>query len=329
MYRKILLLLFVLIATPDVLAEEFAVPDGIVYLEWHSDFSPQEKEKLKAWLTKATHVASQLSGKFPRAESRVVIERASRRRGSRWPVPWGQTIRRGMNGVLFQVNTEKPLQAYIGDWTAAHEFSHLFVPYPGQRDIWLSEGFASYYQNILMAREGIYNELQAWQKLYEGFTRAGADRNEDYTLNEISEGRRQHSATMRLYWSGALFFLEADIALRLASNNAVTLDWVVDEFLQCCNNYRRRLSGKDMLEYYDRVLRDKAPRLAATLGDHYFRELYQRYSQSHAIPNYEDVLSRVGISVRDKSVHLDGGHQYASVRRDMTQAKLPPIEVNP
>ena len=36
------------------------------------------------------------------------------------------------------------------DWTASHEFAHLLLPYVS--DKWVSEGVASYYQNVLQAR---------------------------------------------------------------------------------------------------------------------------------------------------------------------------------
>lgn len=40
------------------------------------------------------------------------------------------------------------------DWTATHELSHMLLPYVASRDRWLSESLASYYQNVLRARDG-------------------------------------------------------------------------------------------------------------------------------------------------------------------------------
>jgi hypothetical protein len=305
----------------------------MVELEWRSDFSDGEKDFLKRWLTKATHTASQLAGTFPRQQSRLVIERAdSNRRGSsRWPVPWGQTVRRGMDGVLFQVNLEKNLQEYIGDWTAPHEFSHLFIPYPGQRDIWLSEGFASYYQNILMAREGIYSEHTAWQKLYEGFMRAEQDRNVENTLVAVSEGRRRFRATMRVYWSGALFFLEADIELRKASNSQRSLDWVVDEYIRCCRDQRTRWDGEQMLASFDRILNKELADNTldnSLIGENYFSRLYQRYSESLAIPDCRPLLAQVGINVIDNEIEFNDDANLQGFRRDFTRPRKPPLAVD-
>ncbi len=47
-----------------------------------------------------------------------------------------------------------PIEDMYADWTATHEFSHLLLPRISWRQKWISEGFASYYQNVLMARAG-------------------------------------------------------------------------------------------------------------------------------------------------------------------------------
>jgi len=45
------------------------------------------------------------------------------------------------------------------------------LPYLDRRQRWISEGFSQYYQNVLLARSGAYDDLYAWQKLYEGYER--------------------------------------------------------------------------------------------------------------------------------------------------------------
>lgn len=302
------------------LAENITVPHGVATIDWRSDFSLEEKNFLRQWLNKATHTASQLAGKFPREKSRIVIERAGGRRlTSRWPVPWGQTLRRGLDGVLFQVNLEKTMNDYVGDWTAPHEFSHLFIPYPGQADIWLSEGFASYYQNILMAREGIYSPQTAWQKLYEGFVRAEGDRNSNHTLREVSRERRRYRATMRIYWSGALYFLEADIAIRQATNNTRSLDWVLDQYINCCRHQQERWTGEQMVESFDEIVGD------IDGLDKVFSKLYERYTTSMRIPDARPLLSQLGINIENEKVVFSNEPTLAAFRHDFTRARLSPM----
>jgi hypothetical protein len=57
------------------------------------------------------------------------------------------------------------------DWVAIHELSHLWMPrlYPGDR--WLSEGIATYLQEVLRARCGLQSRTKAWTRIKEGFDR--------------------------------------------------------------------------------------------------------------------------------------------------------------
>lgn len=292
-------------------------------IDWRGSFNSTEQQQIYTWLGKSVHTAAQLYGEFPLSKSRIVVNRSDRRGG---PVPWGQTVRDGVEGVSFTVNPDKSLDDFVADWTAPHEFSHLFIPYPGQRDSWLSEGFASYYQNILMAREGIYSPEQAWQKLVAGFIRAEREGSAKKPLAEVSENRRESRATMRIYWSGALYFLEADIALRqnhllqnkLSQNNKQfpSLDSVVKEFNHCCRNRFERWNGEKLVTVFDEI--------AET---HLFTELYQQYSQSIEIPDSAPILASLGITVENGALGYSNNSELQSFREALTDPRLKPMEL--
>src|SRR5690606_27411875 len=113
------------------------------------------------------------------------------------------------------------------DWTATHEFAHLLHPFLGDRGRWLSEGLASYYQNVLRARSGELSEEEAWEKLSQGFARGRAATSEQADPLEQVSWERQRGSTMRVYWSGAAYWLERDLALRRQGD---TLDQVLARF---------------------------------------------------------------------------------------------------
>jgi len=293
-------------------ADPIRLGDTTFNLRWQSDFSDTEQQQLQQWLQKAVNTAGQLYGEFPLPQSRIEVSRSNR--ASRSPVPWGQTLRQDPEGVSFSVNTTRSLDEFIADWTAPHEFSHLFIPYPGQTDIWLSEGFASYYQNILMAREGIYSPEIAWQKLYAGFIRAEREGSVKKPLAEVSETRRQSRATMRIYWSGALYFLEADIALRTADGKIKSLDDAVKAFNQCCRNRYRRWDGAQLVAAFDEVSETTV-----------FSDLYARYRQSTEIPDSEPVLKLLGIASRNDALHYADEAPVKLFREQFTQPILAPL----
>jgi hypothetical protein len=123
-------------------------------------------------LTHAADGAATLYGGLPRDPIRILVERSD---NAGEPVFSAQVLRQKPQGIQFWVNTTFALEAFLQDWTAVHELVHLYIPYPGDADIWLSEGLATYYQNILRTRTGVLSEKQAWQNFYNGFMRGQVD----------------------------------------------------------------------------------------------------------------------------------------------------------
>ena len=72
---------------------------------------------------------------------------------------------------------------------------------------WVSEGFAGYYQNVMLARGGVYTEERAWQRLVRAFNR-GADVPNAPSPNDTSK-RPFWEVRMMLYWSAAALALGA------------------------------------------------------------------------------------------------------------------------
>ena len=146
---------------------------------------------------------------------------------------------------------------------------------------------------MLLYRAGVLSEEQAWQKLYAGFRRGEADdRYADLSLKQISKDMRETHAYMRIYWSGALYFLEAE--LRLREETDLDLNQVLQRFNDCCRDNQNR-SGLALAEAFDRV--------AATSV---FVPLYKRYEKSLAIPDFVAALAAAGLTVDEEQVYISG-----------------------
>lgn len=137
------------------------------------------------------------------------------------PVPWAHIMRGGGIAAEFYIDETRPISDFRSDWTATHELSHMLLPYVSSRDRWLSEGLASYYQNILRARDGRLTEEQAWQKLLSGFERGKRATRGGSLANATRSGR---AATMRIYWNGAAIMLMADTRLRELTGGQQSID---------------------------------------------------------------------------------------------------------
>ena len=282
----IALSIMLLTATPSFAeADQLIADDCTLTLTWRNDFTPAQQDNVRQWLGAVMQTMRLLNGTLPRKEIRIELQ-ATRGYGA---VPFARILRQEPEGVLFYIDPDSSLANFVSDWTAYHELSHLFIPYPGQADIWFSEGLASYYQNVLQARAGLLTRDAAREKLRAGFERGRNDAgNADLTLSELSTVMREKHAFMRVYWSGAMYFLQADLQLRklaTADSPVNSLDDVLREFGDCCLNSSRRWSGRQLAGEFDRI--------SAT---DIFTTLYAEYALSSAIPPYEGMLNEAELN---------------------------------
>ncbi|MCO4811120.1 MAG: hypothetical protein KC572_05915 [Gammaproteobacteria bacterium] len=254
-------------------------PGATVIVEFAERVDDAVSRDLLDWID---HVADQVSmpyGRFPLATTRVVIIPTEERTSSgRSPVPFGRVTRRGGETIELYVDVDRPIADMYADWTATHEFSHLLLPKISWRQKWISEGFASYYQNVLMARAGQYSQAQAVRKLSQGFDRGRGSRPELSPNQAAEEGVRY--ARYKIYWSGAAIALLADLRLRSRSDGKESLDTVLGRFQQCCLQSKKRWSG---IQFFTR--------LDSLIDEPVFMPLYREHADTPGFPDTNNALS--------------------------------------
>ena len=269
--------------------------------------TPLDSDATLAWIRATATDVSLTYGRFPNPSPLVVVLPVSSGRSwSRSPVPFGRVIRDGGEAVELFVDPNRPLKDYLGDWTATHEFSHLMLPYLDSNARWISEGFAQYYQNVLLARSGAYDQPTAWQKIHAGLERGRAARPE-LSPNAAAQERRR-GARMKVYWSGAALALMADVELRRRSGGEESLDRILERLQRCCLPSDRSWSGPEFLT-----------RLDALAGDPVFMPLYRQYADAAGFPDTSAVFASLGVAVRDGDVALRDDAELASVRERIMQ----------
>lgn len=218
----------------------------------------------------------QAYGALPRPDTQVLVVPL---RGQREAAPWGQVLRGGGAAVHLFVGAEAPPEALIRDWTATHEFAHLLHPYLGGRGRWLAEGLASYYQNVLRARQGTLSAEQAWDRIEAGFARGARDSSATgLTLEAASRRLGSVRSYMRVYWSGAAFWLEADLELRARGSS---LDAVLQAYADCCLAQAVDADVEGFMRALDRLA-----------GAEIFLARQRRYAQLTAFPILDAVRDR-------------------------------------
>ncbi len=265
-----------------------------------------ELAPLTEWVRGTAENIALTYGRFPNPNANVVLIPV---RNFGWDsdaaVPYGQVVRDGGETIELMINPRRPVADFYKEWTPTHEFSHLLLPYLDRKQRWISEGFAQYYQNVLLARAGQYIEEDAWQRIYAGLER-GRESAPGLSPNDAA-GARERNTRMKVYWSGASLALMADVELRRRSSGAESLDLVLDRFQRCCLPSARSWSGVELFEKFDTLLEEPL-----------FMNLYRQYADAADFPDARPILVQLGIEIRDGQFHLNDNAELAFIREAIT-----------
>jgi len=246
-------------------------------------------------------------GRFPNPSPHVVVLPVGH---GGWqsdsPVPFGRVLRDGGETVELFIDERRPIEDFYDDWTATHEFSHLMLPFVRSGHRWISEGFAQYYQNVLLTRVGQYDEQRAWQKLYDGFVR-GHNSRPELSPNEAAR-QGVGAATMKIYWSGAIIALMADVELRRRSGGRESLDSTLGQLQRCCLPSERSWSGTELFETLDGFVEEPV-----------FMPLYRKHADKSGFPRFEAILESLGVTIKNGTVQLSNDAELAGIRKAITR----------
>jgi len=260
--------------------------------------------QVKPWLQASAQSVLQVHGSLPQPDPQILIMPVGRQNEA---ISFARVMRGGGVGLQFFVDPARAGSEFAEGWKPTHEFSHLLFPYISRDDAWLSEGLASYYQNVLRARDGRLSEPEAWEKLLAGFERGRRDRKRNVTLAEEASGMHRNRSYMRVYWSGAAMLLLADKQLREASNSQHSLDTALAALADCCMDDPGRVwRARDIMQKLDDLS-----------GSEVFMNIYRQYAHSDRFPHVEPALRSLGVIERGGSVSLNNDAPQAELRRNL------------
>ena len=184
-------------------------------------------------------------------------------------VPWAHVKRGGGSHVIAYVNDTASLQELLDDWTLFHEVSHLYHPYLRGSDRWVSEGFASYFQNVYRARVEVVTPEFAFGRLQAGIE-GGRKENRKRGHVPVTKGGR-----MRTYWTAAAMALNADYIIRQKSAGKKTLASVMGEFAVASLPTEKTWRAAQYLAALDQILGFELllPMYRKTVRDRYMPEM--------------------------------------------------------
>jgi hypothetical protein len=204
-------------------------------------------EDVRRWLGRAVQATASVGNRFPRKHLHFVIV----------PVPeaseqvvFGMLRRGGGSSILLLPSQGATVRELETDWVAIHELSHLWLPRLYSQDRWLSEGIATYLQEVLRAQCGLQSSKRAWTRLREGFER-GRRSGTGRQLASESRNMNRTGAYHRVYWAGAAFALEADLLLRKNSNGEMTLLRALSDAQEVWGAQARPMNASVLLDALD------------------------------------------------------------------------------
>ena len=254
-------------------------------------------EGARRFVMEAASAVASLDGRMPTDRVQLLLGPGSARNDD--PVQFGMAMRGAGPGVVLRVAPSATDASIRGEWVTVHELSHLWLPPVDSDDAWFSEGFASYYQNIVRSRAGTYSEAEAWAELLAGFDRGRAQAGA-LPLREAHSPRFQ-----QIYWGGAAVWLALDVELRA---HGASLDAVVA---------RLRRASPDNGGPMARLDERPALELLALLEQGTGRDLRGIAGRALAAP-FPDVgptLAALGIRQTGDGLVLDEAAPQAAVRR--------------
>jgi len=293
-------------ASRSPIVTEQRIPGATLRITVRQPVDEEKAAEIVEWLRAASSSVALAYGRFPNPSPHVVVVPSSRGAwGSNSPVPFGRVTRYGEEKIELYINADRPIEDFYADWTATHEFSHLMLPYLQSEQRWVSEGFAQFYQNILLARAGRYTERYAWQKLFDGLER-GRQSVPNLSPNDAA-ARDERNSRMKIYWSGAALALLADVELRHRSDGEQTLDSVLGKFHECCLPSQRTWTGVELFTRFD-----------SFLDTPLFMNLYRQHADTAGFPDVWPLLQDLGVIRENNEVQLSDSAEWAHIRRSMT-----------
>lgn len=262
-------------------------------------------DRIRGWIENAALGVTTVHGRFPWPRARIIV--LPNAQGNE-AIPWAFVQRGGGLSAQFFINHRLPDEELLTEWTLFHELAHMLLPKIVAQDAWLSEGLASYYQNVLRARRGVISTLNAWQRMHAGFAR-GRKSQVGSTLADATERMYRNAGFMRVYWQGAALLALADYRVRLRTEGRHSLDSALAGIAQCCMTLDGEWRARDLLA-----------RMDAITGTRVFTELHDQQIPSPEFPDLRELYDGLGFVVREGELQFTESAPHVTLREAIMQA---------
>lgn len=260
----------------------------------------KQQPQLRDWIDRSAHIVADYYGQFP---APLVVIRLRGMEGS--GVNGGRTTNDGGLMIQMRVGRETTANMLAADWVLVHEMVHLALPEVGRSHDWLAEGLATYVEGIARAQDGNRAIADVWAE----------DRNSmPKGLPHSGEGGMDQTHSWgRTYWGGALYCLQAEVAIREQTANRVGLQTALRAILKQTGGYGFERDIAEVLRIGD-----------AATGTHAMYDLYEQIRTTPQAPNLEVLWTLLGVPANPLTQPFDDRAPLAAIRIAITAKPVDP-----
>ena len=255
---------------------------------------PKQQPILRDWIDRSARTVAGYYGAFPAPLVSLVL------RGMDGDgVGGGRTTSDSGLMIRMRVGRDATSESLSKDWVMVHEMVHLALPEVGRRHDWLAEGLATYVEGVARAQFGNREIADVWaedrRSMPMGLPRPGEG------------GMDQTSSWGRTYWGGALFCLQADVAIRQRTANRVGLQTALRAILKETGGYAFDQDIADVLRIGD-----------TATGTHVLSDLYEKSRTTAQTPDLDSLFASLGVPNHPETQEFDDHAPLAAIRIAIT-----------
>jgi hypothetical protein len=281
-------------ACPPRVSSELKLSGSTICVVIEDATPPKQQQVLRTWIDRSAHIVAGYYGKFP---APLVTIRLQAMDGS--GVGGGRTTNDSGLMIQMRVGREATAETLAADWVLVHEMVHLALPEVGRSHLWLAEGLAVYVEGVARAQFGNRDIADVWaedrRSMPMGLPRPG------------DGGMDQHPGWGRTYWGGALYCLQADVAIREQTANRVGLQTALRAILQQTGGYGFDSDIADVLRIGD-----------TATGTHVMSDLYLKIKATPQAPDLDVLFTLLGVPSDPKTEAFDDHASLAAIRVAIT-----------
>jgi hypothetical protein len=185
------------------------------------------------------------------------------------------------------------------DWILTHEMFHLAFPTLPRRYSWMMEGLSDYLEPVARARAGQLTVPAVWKEFVEGLPEglpAEGDQGLDNTFTRE-----------RIYWGGDLYWLLADVQIRVKTGNRHSVDDVIRTILNQGGDGGADWSLEQVLKRGDEIT-----------GTSVLTDLHNELGLKPGMTDLNELWKKLGVEDTDGVIHFDDTAPWAFARKAIT-----------